>query len=88
LRAGYFNDQQIERAIDGSSARFNGFTAGIGIILGPILFDVAYLYESGKFTETLTSEANADGPAITTQRSTRLRTERFFVSLIYRIGSH
>ncbi len=88
LRAGYFNDQQIERASDGSSPRFNGFTAGIGIILGPILFDVAYLYESGRFTETVVTEATFEAPATTTQRSNRLKTERFFVSLIYRIGSH
>jgi long-subunit fatty acid transport protein len=87
LRAGYFNDQQIERASDGSSPRFNGFTAGIGIILGPILFDVAYLYESGSFTETVVTDATADVPSMTTQRSTSLKTERFFVSLIYRVGS-
>jgi hypothetical protein len=86
LRAGYFNDQQIVRANDGSSKRFNGFTAGIGIILGPILFDVAYLYESGKFVETVTTEAIGDVPATTNQLSSSLRTERFFVSLIYRIG--
>lgn len=87
LRAGYFNDQQIVRASDGSSPRFNAFTAGIGIILGPILFDVAYLYESGRFTETVVTEATADVPATTIQRSNSLKTERFFVSLIYRIGS-
>ena len=86
LRAGYFNDQQIVRASDGSSPRFNGFTAGVGIILGPILFDVAYLYESGRFVETVASEATADLPPTTTQVSNSLRTERFFVSLIYRIG--
>ncbi len=86
LRAGYFSDEQIVRAAGGSSPRFNGFTAGIGIILGPILFDVAYLYESGRFVETVASEATADLPASTTQVSTSLRTERFFVSLIYRIG--
>ena len=88
LRAGYFNDQQIDRASDGSSPRFNGFTAGLGIIVGPILFDVAYLYESGRFSETVATAATADVPSVTTQRSTRLRTERIFVSLIYRIGSH
>jgi hypothetical protein len=88
LRAGYFNDQQIVRASDGTSPRFNAYTAGIGIILGPILFDVAYLYESGTFTETVVGEATPDVPATTTQRRTSLKTERFFVSLIYRIGSH
>ncbi len=86
LRAGYFNDEQIVRAAGGTSPRFNGFTAGIGVILGPILFDVAYLFESGRFVETVASEATAELPASTTQVSTSLRTERFFVSLIYRIG--
>lgn len=86
LRAGYFSDEQIVRAAGGSSPRFNGFTAGIGLILGPILCDVAYLYESGRFVETVAGEATADLPASTTQLSTSLRTERFFVSLIYRIG--
>jgi long-subunit fatty acid transport protein len=86
LRAGYFNDEQIVLAADGSAPRFNGFTAGVGIIIGPILFDVAYLYESGRFAETLTGEATADVPATTTTQSRSLRTERFFVSLIYRIG--
>ena len=86
LRAGYFNDEQVVLGVGGSAPRFNGFTAGIGIILGPILFDVAYLHESGRFVETVASEATADLPAATSQVRTSLRTERFFVSLIYRIG--
>ncbi len=86
LRAGYFNDEQVVRAAGGGTPRFNGFTAGIGIILGPILFDVAYLYESGRFVETVVNEATSELPATTSQVRTSLRTERFFVSLIYRIG--
>ena len=86
LRAGYFNDEQVVLGTGGGAPRFNGFTAGIGIILGPILFDVAYLHESGRFVETVVSEATGDLPASTAQVSTSLRTERFFVSLIYRIG--
>jgi hypothetical protein len=86
LRAGYFNDEQVVLGAGGGAPRFNGFTAGIGIILGPILFDVAYLYESGRFVETVAVEAVGDVPASTAQVSTSLRTERFFVSLIYRIG--
>jgi hypothetical protein len=36
--------------------------------------------------ETVAVEAVGDVPAGTAQVSTSLRTERFFVSLIYRIG--
>jgi long-subunit fatty acid transport protein len=86
LRAGYFNDEQVVPGAASTAPRFNGFTAGIGIILGPILFDVAYLYESGRFVETVATEAAGDVPASTAQVRTSLRTERFFVSLIYRIG--
>src|SRR2546422_698640 len=39
LRAGYFNDEQVVLGAGGGAPRFNGFTARIGIILGPILFD-------------------------------------------------
>jgi long-chain fatty acid transport protein len=82
LRAGYFNDEQII-VRGGGAPRFNGFTAGIGIIVGPVLLDVAYLWESGWFTET--RDLGTDPPT-TAQVRTSLRTERFFASIIYRIG--
>ena len=78
LRAGYFNDQQIGLVPGtGAAPRYHGFTAGVGIIVGPMLFDVAYLYESGSFLEPVEGEA----PVKNT-----LKTERFFLSLIYRLG--
>ncbi len=83
LRAGYFNDQQIIRPGGGDQPRFNGFTAGLGIILGPMLLDVAYLHESGSFFEVI--PATVDQPTAISVRNT-LRTERFFASLIYRLG--
>jgi hypothetical protein len=50
LRVGYFNDRQFF-STDSGTPRFNGFTAGTGIIVGPLLVDVAYLQESGSYTD-------------------------------------
>jgi hypothetical protein len=83
LRAGYFNDEQIVHPAGDRQPRFNGFTAGIGIIVGPMLLDVAYLYESGTFFQAV--EVSTDQPT-TVQVRNSLKTERFFVSLIYRVG--
>jgi hypothetical protein len=44
---------------------------------------VAYLYESGTFFQAV--EVSADQPT-TVQVRNSLKTERFFVSLIYRLG--
>lgn len=71
LRGGYFNDRQIVRDIDGRPPRFNGVTLGTGIIVGPILVDVAYVHESGAYVAT-------DGGR------NSFRSQRFFASLIYR----
>ena len=74
LRAGYFNDRQYQRAADGSAPRYNGFTLGTGLLAGPVLLDLAYVYESGEVTDP--SEAR-----------TSVVLQRFIVSLIYRHGS-
>ena len=50
-----------------------------------MLLDVAYLYESGTFFQAV--EVSTD-PATTVQVRNSLRTQRFFVSLIYRVGAH
>jgi long-subunit fatty acid transport protein len=75
LRVGYFNDRQIRRDLDGHVPRFNGFTAGTGLIVGPVLFDVAYLYEHGSFVDAV------DFNPITQ------RTHLVLASVIYRFGS-
>jgi hypothetical protein len=73
VRGGYFNDRQIRRDGDGGAPRYNGFTAGTGIIVGPVLLDAAYLYEYGSYVDNLELK--------NTQRS-----HRFLASLIYRFG--
>jgi long-subunit fatty acid transport protein len=73
VRGGYFNDRQIRRDRNGHAPRFNGFTAGTGLIVGPLLLDAAYLYEYGSYI--------AGFDLKTTQH-----THRFLASLIYRFG--
>jgi long-subunit fatty acid transport protein len=73
IRVGYFSDQQLAQAADGSAPRFNSWTAGTGLIVGPVLFDVAFLYQSGAFFDS-----NGVRNSIT--------TKRFVASMIYRQG--
>jgi long-subunit fatty acid transport protein len=73
IRVGYFSDQQLAQAADGSAPRFNSWTAGTGLIVGPVLFDIAYLYQSGAFVDM-----NGVRNSIT--------TKRFVASMIYRHG--
>jgi long-subunit fatty acid transport protein len=73
IRVGYFSDQQLAQAADGGAPRFNSWTAGTGLIVGPVLFDVAYLYQSGAFFDS-----NGVRNSITTRR--------FVASMIYRHG--
>jgi long-subunit fatty acid transport protein len=73
VRAGYYNDRQILPDRDGHTPRYNGFSVGTGLIVGPALLDLAYLYEAGSYTDTL-------------DLRNRQRTHRFLVSLIYRHG--
>jgi long-chain fatty acid transport protein len=76
LRAGYFNDRQITVYPGQDAPRFNGITVGTGIVLGSLLLDVAYLHEFGNSRVSV-----AAGPIYTT-----LRTNRLFVSAIYRFS--
>ncbi len=72
LRAGYFNAKQIDTLQIGTPPRFNGLTVGTGIILGRVVFDMAYLHEMGEF--------------VTQEVRNRVRNQRIFASLIYRFG--
>jgi len=88
LRAGYFNDKQINIFGVESAPRFNGFTVGTGVILGAVVFDVAYLYEFGELfrsTEIVPGDDSANNVVQESVRST-IHNQRFFASLIYRFG--
>jgi long-subunit fatty acid transport protein len=73
IRLGYFSDQQLAQAAGGSAPRFNSWTAGTGLIVGPVLFDVAYLYQSGAYVD-IHGVRNS------------VTTKRFVASMIYRQG--
>jgi hypothetical protein len=79
VRAGAFTDRQYFRS--GSADRqppwFLGFTAGAGVVMGPLLLDVAYVYERGRY---LSPEPSAAPEKVTTG------FRRFFLSVIFRPG--
>jgi long-subunit fatty acid transport protein len=87
LRAGYFNDRQITPNPTGDIPRFNGFTLGTGLLLGPMLVDVAYVRESGDYTVAPDS-GDFDLPPGVTLSPVRnvLKTNRIFASIIYRFS--
>lgn len=89
LRAGYFNDRQITPNPGGEVPRFNGVTAGTGIILGSVLLDFAYVYEFGEYlvSPEVASGGGFDQASVTppSVRNT-LKTQRFFASVIYRFS--
>jgi hypothetical protein len=74
LRVGYFNDRQYTLDAFGNAPHFNGFTAGTGVSLGPVLLDFAFLYESGQYVEATTGSV------------TSVKSRRFLASGIYRWG--
>jgi hypothetical protein len=92
LRTGYFSDRQISPDLSGGTPRFNGFTAGAGIVLGSVLLDVAYLHEFGKYyvdTGASVAASDLDTPTTsTTPQRNSLTTNRVFASIIYRFGGH
>jgi hypothetical protein len=80
LRAGYFNDRQIAPAVgSGDSVRFNGLTAGTGLILGGVQLDVAWVYEFGEYFVAL--EGSQPEPV-----RFALTTNRVYASVIYRFS--
>jgi long-subunit fatty acid transport protein len=87
LRAGYFNDRQITPNPTGDIPRFNGYTLGTGLILGPMLLDVAYVHESGDYTVAADS-SDFDVPPDVTPGPVQsvLKTHRVFASIIYRFS--
>jgi hypothetical protein len=75
LRAGVFTDRQYFADGNGEPPLFTGFSVGTGLILGPILFDVAYVREQNTYPD----------PEGTSGRVTSV-FQRVFVSFIYRHG--
>jgi hypothetical protein len=82
LRGGYFNDRQITPAPGGKTVRFNGLTAGTGLILGALQLDAAWVYEFGEYFFVGT-EGSAAG---TSQVRYALTTNRVYASITYRFS--
>jgi hypothetical protein len=86
IRAGYFTDGQYFRAatgltptgqpVMGQAPTFHAFTVGTGLIVGPILFDIAYLHETGSY---LSIDA-VDGSLLNND----VKASRIYASVIYR----
>jgi long-subunit fatty acid transport protein len=74
LRVGYFSDRQYFRALDGPP-RFDGYAMGTGLIVGPVLFDVAYVIEAASYSDP-------------DRNTVRVRSHRLFGSMIFRLPRH
>ncbi len=91
LRGGYFSDRQINQDFVANTPRFNGFTAGIGLVLGSVLFDVAYIYEFGTYnvaaeTSPPPDDIDVSAPPVPPTQRNALTTNRVFASIIYRFS--
>jgi hypothetical protein len=75
LRGGVFTNRQYFGDANGRAPLFTGFSVGTGVIVGPVLFDVAFVREQGTYPD----------PELTGGRVTSV-FRRVFVSLIYRHG--
>jgi hypothetical protein len=71
IRAGYFRNRQTFLAAEGGSPWFNGGTLGLGMGVGPLLLDVAFVYEAGDYVDPSRFEQS-------------LTARRVLISLIYR----
>ena len=90
LRAGFFRDGQLvtirlQNPVAGfpgpqATPTFSGFTAGVGITIGGVLIDVAFIREGGDVPASRAGDGVADG-------STRnVRYNRLFGSMMFRFG--
>jgi hypothetical protein len=75
LRAGFFTDRQYFAHPQGRPPVFLGFSVGTGLIVGPMLLDVAYVREQNTYVDP-----EGLGGRVTSV------FQRVFVSLIYRHG--
>ncbi len=90
LRAGFFRDEQpvIIRLNDANGQplpeeqpTFSGLTAGIGVTVGGVLFDLAYIRESGD----VDAARNNDGKNVA-DATRSIRYNRIFASIMVRFG--
>jgi hypothetical protein len=79
VRAGAFGDRQYVQAADGSAPQFFGLTVGTGLVLGPVLLDVAYMRETGDY-----NAIDTEG----TRNAISVRSSRVIGSVIYRFNRH
>ncbi len=89
LRAGYFNDGQITPNPNGEIPHFNGFTAGLGLVVGSVLFDAAYVYEFGEYLVSADAASSGQTTGVSTPLPpvrNSLTTHRVFASISYRFG--
>ena len=76
LRAGFLTETQYFGDAEGRAPRLRGFSVGAGIMAGPFLLDVAYLYESGSYLGSDVDPGRHD-----------VRIRRLLFSLSYRHGA-
>jgi hypothetical protein len=79
LRAGAFSDRQYVQSLDGGAPYFMGLTAGTGIVLGPILVDVAFIHETGTYRAFDQNKVPTD---------TSVHSSRLIGSVIFRLPRH
>ncbi len=77
LRAGLFVDRQYFLRPDGSAPRSFGFTAGVGLVVGPLLLDAAYVREDLEYDRGALDQKDA--------RRVSSVSERAYFSLILRV---
>ncbi len=77
LRAGFFSDRQYFLRADRTPPRSVGFTAGLGLVLGPVLFDAAYVREVLAYGNRAVAEED--------QRRVSSVSEKVYLSLIVRV---
>lgn len=90
LRAGFFRDSQpvIIRLNDANGQplpeeqpTFSGLTAGLGVTVGGVLFDLAYIRESGDVDAARKNDGNSVADA-----TRSIRYNRLFASIMVRFG--
>jgi hypothetical protein len=88
LRAGFFRDGQpvLIRLKDASGQplpeeqpTFSGLTAGLGVTIGGVLFDLAYIRERGDVDAARKNDGVADA-------TRSIRYNRLFASVMVRFG--
>jgi len=85
VRAGYFRDGQFFRSLEGDAPTFDGFTLGTGLILGNVLLDVAYVHESGQYTDR-NIVVDDTGRVVSGPARNDTKIHKFYASVIYRLS--